>query len=99
MPIGPITMTAIFLTIWWTVLFCVLPLGMSQEDQAPPTDGGPVGRAEDAQSQEEIHHHHLGLGDRLGRDHGHHLHRLAAAAETRLKKRRVRLAFAPSRPG
>ncbi len=43
MPIGPITMTAIFLTIWWTVLFVVLPLGMSEEDQAPPTDGGQWG--------------------------------------------------------
>jgi predicted secreted protein len=25
---GPLTLTAIFITIWWTVLFAVLPLGM-----------------------------------------------------------------------
>ena len=27
---GPITGIAIFLTIWWTVLFVVLPLGLAQ---------------------------------------------------------------------
>ena len=43
MPIGPITMFAIYITIWWTVLFAVMPLGMSQEDQAPPTDGSQWG--------------------------------------------------------
>jgi predicted secreted protein len=43
MPIGPITMFAIFLTIWWTVLFAVMPIGMSQQDQAPPTDGSQWG--------------------------------------------------------
>ncbi len=43
MPIGPLTMVAIYLTVWWTVLFAVLPLGMSQEDQKPPTDGAQWG--------------------------------------------------------
>ncbi len=43
MPIGPITMLAIYITVWWTVLFAVLPLGMAQEDQAPPTDGAQWG--------------------------------------------------------
>ncbi len=42
-PIGPITMGAIYLTCWWTVLFAVLPLGMSQQDQERPTDGGQWG--------------------------------------------------------
>jgi len=39
MVIGPITMFAIYVIVWWTVLFGVLPLGMAREDQAPPTDG------------------------------------------------------------
>lgn len=43
MPIGPITMLAIYLTIWWTVLFAVLPLGMNQKDQERPTDGAQWG--------------------------------------------------------
>jgi len=43
MPIGPITMFAIYITVWWTVLFAVLPLGMAQEDQAPPRDGSQWG--------------------------------------------------------
>ena len=43
MPIGPITMFAIFITVWWTVLFAVLPLGMAQQDQEPPTDGSQWG--------------------------------------------------------
>ena len=43
MPIGPITMFAIYITVWWTVLFAVLPLGMAQEDQFPPKDGSQWG--------------------------------------------------------
>ena len=43
MPIGPTTMLAIYLIVWWTVLFCVLPLGMNQQDQKPPTDGAQWG--------------------------------------------------------
>lgn len=39
MPIGPLTMTAIYITVWWTVLFMVLPLGTSHETHEPPTDG------------------------------------------------------------
>lgn len=31
---GPITSIAIFLTIWWTVLFAVLPLGMQSHHEA-----------------------------------------------------------------
>lgn len=42
-PIGPITMAAIYITCWWTVLFAVLPLGMNQRDQARPTDGAQWG--------------------------------------------------------
>ena len=43
MPIGPLTMLAIYLTVWWTVLFAVLPLGMKQEDRERPTDGAQWG--------------------------------------------------------
>jgi len=43
MVIGPITMFAIYVTVWWTVLFGVLPIGMAQEDQSPPTDGSQWG--------------------------------------------------------
>lgn len=43
MPIGPVTMLAIYLIVWWTVLFCVLPIGMNQQDQTPPTDGAQWG--------------------------------------------------------
>ena len=43
MPIGPITMIAIYITCWWTVLFAVLPIGMSQASQERPTDGAQWG--------------------------------------------------------
>lgn len=39
---GPITSIAIFLTIWWTVLFAVLPLGVTSHAEAgvDKGDGG-----------------------------------------------------------
>lgn len=43
MPIGVFTMVAIYITVWWTVLFAVLPLGMNQQDQERPTDGAQWG--------------------------------------------------------
>jgi predicted secreted protein len=43
MPIGPITMVAIYFVCWWTVLFAVLPLGTSSERHEPPTDGAQWG--------------------------------------------------------
>ena len=43
MPIGPITMFSIYVICWWVALFTVLPLGMNQQDQAPPTDGAQWG--------------------------------------------------------
>ena len=43
MPIGPVTMLAIYIVCWWTVLFAVLPLGMSQGAQDRPTDGAQWG--------------------------------------------------------
>ncbi len=43
MPIGPITMFAVYITVWWTVLFAILPIGMASEDQSPPTDGAQWG--------------------------------------------------------
>lgn len=41
---GPITGIAIFLTIWWTVLFVVLPLGSRSYHEMglkPPAGGDP----------------------------------------------------------
>ncbi|WP_339929415.1 DUF1467 family protein [uncultured Brevundimonas sp.] len=43
MPIGPMTMFAVYVVIWWVVLFAVLPLGTSKERHAPPTDGAQWG--------------------------------------------------------
>jgi predicted secreted protein len=43
MPIGPITMFAIYIVVWWVVLFGVLPLGTSSETHEPPTDGSQWG--------------------------------------------------------
>ena len=43
MPIGPVTMLAIYIICWWAVLFAVLPLGMSQGAQERPDDGGQWG--------------------------------------------------------
>lgn len=40
---GPLTMAAIYIIVWWTVLFVVLPLGMNQGAQERPTDGGDWG--------------------------------------------------------
>lgn len=37
---GPFTMFAIYLTIWWTVLFAVLPLGtVTRAEAGLPNDG------------------------------------------------------------
>ena len=43
MPIGPITMFAIYIDVWWGVLFTVLPLGTASETHEPPTDGSQWG--------------------------------------------------------
>ena len=42
---GPFTSVAIFLTIWWTVLFVVLPLGVTSHAEAgiDKGDGGDPG--------------------------------------------------------
>jgi predicted secreted protein len=42
---GPFTSVAIFLTIWWTVLFAVLPLGLTSHAEAgiDRGDGGDPG--------------------------------------------------------
>ena len=42
---GPFTAAAVFLTIWWTVLFAVLPLGTKTYAEAglDVTDGGDPG--------------------------------------------------------
>jgi predicted secreted protein len=37
---GPLTMFAIYLTIWWTILFAVLPIGVvSRAEAGLPNDG------------------------------------------------------------
>jgi predicted secreted protein len=41
---GPTTMIAIYLTVWWTVLFAVLPLGAKSFSEAgiePPAGADP----------------------------------------------------------
>ena len=43
MPIGPVTMLAIYLVCWWVVRVAILPLGMSQGAQERPDDGGQWG--------------------------------------------------------
>lgn len=43
MSIGPLTMFAIYIVVWWVVLFGVLPLGTSSETHEPPTDGSQWG--------------------------------------------------------
>lgn len=43
MPIGIFTMIGIYVVVWWTVLFGVLPLGMAKEALEPPTDGAQWG--------------------------------------------------------
>jgi predicted secreted protein len=42
---GPITAFAVYLTLWWTVLFAVLPLGSKSyaESGIKVTDGGDPG--------------------------------------------------------
>ena len=49
MPIGPITMGAIYIVCWWVVLFAVLPLGTSRETHEAPTDGRQWGAPETPQ--------------------------------------------------
>lgn len=43
MPIGAVTMLAVYIVCWWVVLFAILPLGMNQSDQERPTDGAQWG--------------------------------------------------------
>ena len=41
---GPITMGAIYLTIWWTILFAILPLGtVTRAEAGLPNDGSDPG--------------------------------------------------------
>lgn len=54
MPIGPLTMFAIYVVVWWTVLFAVLPLGMNQQGQAKPTDGAQWGAPENPQLKKKF---------------------------------------------
>ena len=40
MQLGPVTLVAIYLTVWWVVLFAVLPVGTQPEATADPEAGG-----------------------------------------------------------
>lgn len=42
---GPLTSIAVYLTIWWTVLFAILPIGTRtyQQEGIKVTDGGDPG--------------------------------------------------------
>ena len=54
MPIGPLTMFAIYVVCWWVVLFAVLPLGMSKQTETPPTDGSQWGAPADPQLKKKF---------------------------------------------
>lgn len=54
MPIGPLTMFAIYIVCWWVVLFTVLPLGMSKQTETPPTDGSQWGAPADPQLKKKF---------------------------------------------
>jgi len=54
MPIGPLTMFAIYIVCWWVVLFAVLPLGMSKQTETPPTDGSQWGAPTDPQLKKKF---------------------------------------------
>ncbi len=54
MPIGPLTMFAIYVVCWWIVLFAVLPIGMSKQVEQPPTDGTQWGAPADPQLKKKF---------------------------------------------
>ena len=53
---GPFTMVAIYLTIWWTVLFAVLPFGVVSHHEAgmDPSDGADPGSPVDPQLKKKF---------------------------------------------
>ncbi|MCR5875628.1 DUF1467 family protein [Phenylobacterium sp. J426] len=53
---GPITAVAIYLTIWWTVLFTVLPLGVQSHYEAgiDKGDGGDPGAPVDPKLKQKF---------------------------------------------
>lgn len=53
---GPFTSIAIFLTIWWTVLFCVLPFGVVSHADAgiDKGDGGDPGAPVDPRIKQKF---------------------------------------------
>ncbi len=53
---GPITSVAIFLTIWWTVLFAVLPWGVQSHYEAgiDKGDGGDPGAPVDPKLKQKF---------------------------------------------
>lgn len=47
MKLGLFTIVAIYLTTWWIVLFMILPIGLRDQNNAPPpTDGSQWGAPE-----------------------------------------------------
>ena len=53
---GPFTAIAIYLTIWWTVLFCVLPFGVVSHAEAgiDKGDGGDPGAPVDPKIKQKF---------------------------------------------
>ena len=53
---GPFTSVAIFLTIWWTVLFAVLPIGVTSHAEAgiDKGDGGDPGAPVDPKIKQKF---------------------------------------------
>lgn len=36
---NPVSGVVVFIMIWWTVIFCVLPIGLSKTQEAPDEEG------------------------------------------------------------
>ena len=68
----PFTAVAIYLTIWWTVLFVVLPLGVTSHHEA----GINLGDGGDPGAEHQLVRDDLGVGGRLAKG-GHEIARQA----------------------
>ena len=67
---------AIYLTIWWTALFAILPLGVRSyaEEGKPVPGGGDPFLAGQSEPEAQVHHHDLGRRHRVGHVCGRSLH-------------------------
>ncbi len=80
------TSLAVYLIVWWVVLFAVLPIGVDQPRRSwhPHAGRRRSGRAGRSEAEAQVHHHHLGLG---------------AAVRAVLDRRALPLALARHAPG